>query len=292
MVEWLSELLWMPFADYSFMRRALAGCLALSLSAAPVGAFLMLRRMSLAADAMSHAILPGAGLAYVFFGLSLSAMTFGGVLAGLMVVLAAGAVARGANTYADASLAAFYLISLSLGVLLVSLRGNSIDLLHVLFGSVLALDDAALALVGGIAGVTILCLAAGYRALVLDSVDPEFLRGISRAGPWVHHAYMVALVFNLVAAFHALGTLMAIGIMVLPAASVRFWTQHLPRLLALAAATAMVGCVCGLLASYHLGVPAGPAIVLVLGLIYVSSLLAGPYGLLRPHRVGGWHFQS
>ncbi|MDA0191566.1 MAG: metal ABC transporter permease, partial [Proteobacteria bacterium] len=72
-----------PFIEFGFMRRALAGCLALALGATPVGVFLMLRRMSLAGDAMSHAILPGAAIGYLIAGLSLSAMTFGGLVAGL-----------------------------------------------------------------------------------------------------------------------------------------------------------------------------------------------------------------
>ena len=133
--------IWQPFADYGFMRRALAGCLTLSAGAAPLGTILLLRRMSLVGDAMSHAILPGAALGYLFFGLSLTAMTLGGLLAGVLVALLSGVVTRHTALREDASFAGFYLISLALGVLLISLRGSNVDLLHVLFGSVLALDD-------------------------------------------------------------------------------------------------------------------------------------------------------
>ena len=95
-------------------------------------------------DAMGHAILPGAAIGYLLAGLSLFAMSLGGFAAGLAVALAAGLVARSTVLREDASLAGFYLISLALGVLLVSVRGSNVDLLHVLFGTVLALDDAAL----------------------------------------------------------------------------------------------------------------------------------------------------
>ena len=135
-----------PFIEFGFMRRALAGCLALSLGATPIGVFLMLRRMSLAGDAISHAILPGAAIGYLIAGLSLSAMTMGGLVAGIAVALLAGGVARNSVIKEDTSLATFYLMSLSAGVLIISMRGSSVDLLHVLFGSVLALDDAALLL--------------------------------------------------------------------------------------------------------------------------------------------------
>ena len=103
----------------------------------------MLRRMSLVGDAMAHAILPGAAIGYLVAGLSLGWMTIGGLVAGFAVALLAGRRrARPPCCSEDASLAAFYLISLALGVTLVSLRGSNVDLLHVLFGTVLALDDA------------------------------------------------------------------------------------------------------------------------------------------------------
>ena len=135
------EILIAPFAEFDFMRRALVGMLALSLGGAPIGVFLMLRRMSLTGDAMAHAILPGAALGFLVAGFDLFAMTAGGIIAGFAVAIGAGVVARVTELKEDASLAAFYLVSLALGVLIVSLRGSNIDLLHVLFGSVLALDD-------------------------------------------------------------------------------------------------------------------------------------------------------
>lgn len=281
-----------PFVEFGFMRRALAGCLALSLGATPVGAFLMLRRMSLAGDAMSHAVLPGAALGYLFAGLSLSAMTLGGLVAGLIVALLAGGVARHSVLKEDASLAAFYLISLSAGVLIVSLRGSNVDLLHVLFGSVLALDDDALFLLAGFATITVLALTAGFRLLVAECCDPSFLRGVSGLSPLAHYGFMVLVVLNLVGGFHALGTLMAVGIMILPAATARFWVAGIGRLILLAVLLAMAGSLAGLLISYHFNLPAGPAIVLTLGGFYLLSLAAGPHGPLRARFGRRWHFQS
>ena len=193
----LVELIWSPFADFEFMRRALVGTSVLSLSAGPVGVFLMLRRMSLSGDAMAHAILPGAAVGFLVSGLELLPMAFGGLVAGLAVALVSGAVARATIQKEDASLAAFYLISLALGVLLVSLKGSSIDLMHVLFGTVLALDNQALILIGAIATVTIVALAVMWRALVAECMDPVFLRSVSRAGPFVHFSFLVLVVLNL-----------------------------------------------------------------------------------------------
>ena len=280
-----------PFAEFDFMRRALVGVVALSVSGAPIGVFLMLRRMSLTGDAMAHAILPGAALGYLVAGFSLPAMTIGGLAAGFAVALAAGAVARATVLKEDASLAAFYLISLALGVTIVSLRGSAIDLLHVLFGNVLALDDGVLILLAGVATVSLLALAALYRPLVLECVDPGFLRSVSRSGGFVHLTFLALVVLNLVAGFNALGTLLAVGMMMLPAAAARFWTADITRLLLLATGFGLVAGYAGLVVSYAAGssLPAGPAIILAAGCLYLLSLLFGSQdglarrALIRPH---------
>jgi zinc/manganese transport system permease protein len=275
-----------PFIEFGFMRQALLGCIALALSAAPVGVFLMLRRMSLMGDAMAHAILPGAAIGYLLFGLSLAAMTVGGIVAGLTVAIGSGLVARNTLIREDTSLAAFYLISLSLGVLIVSVRGNNVDLLHVLFGSVLALDGAALALLWGIASVTLTTLFLIRRPLILECLDPGFLRQVSGLGAVAHVGFLALLVINLVAGFHALGTLMAVGIMVLPAASARFWVRRLGPLVAVATGIALLTSIAGLLLSYHADWPTSPVIVLGLGGVYLLSMAFAPRGVLRQRPTG------
>ncbi|KAB1075291.1 metal ABC transporter permease [Methylobacterium planeticum] len=279
-----------PFLEFGFMRRALVGCLALSFSAPPVGVFLMLRRMSLMSEAMSHAILPGAAAGFLVAGLSLPAMTLGGLAAGLTVALLAGLVTRSTQLKEDASLAAFYLISLAAGVLLVSLRGSQIDLLHILFGTVLALDDAALLLLGGIATVTLFALAALYRPLVMECVDPLFLRTVSRAGGPVHFAFLALVVMNLVGGFQALGTLLAVGLMLLPAITARFWARDLSGLIPASMLVSTLASLTGLSLSYHADLPTGPAIVLSAGALYLASMLVGPrggllYRLVRPRHL-------
>jgi zinc/manganese transport system permease protein len=264
-----------PFADFAFMRRALVGGIVLAIAGGPVGVFLMLRRMSLSGDAMAHAILPGVAIGYLVSGLALGPMTLGGLIAGWLVVLLAGVVARVSVIKEDASLAVFYLISLALGVTIVSLKGSNVDLLQVLFGSVLALGDDALILIGTVATITLVTVALIYRPLVLDTVDPQFLRSVSGAGTPVHLIFLALVVLNLVGGFNALGTLLAVGLMVIPAAASRFWSADVTFLVALSAILGSIACYVGLVVSYHLNVAAGPAIILVAGSLYVLSLLFG-----------------
>lgn len=270
-----------PFVDFQFMRRALAGCLALSLAATPMGLFMLLRRMSLMADAMSHAILPGAAMGYLLFGLSLGAMSGGGIIAGLLVALASGFVARTSVLREDASLAAFYLFSLAAGVLMISMRGRNIDLLHVLFGNVLALDSGSLLFIVGVASFTLFALALLFRALVAECHDPAFFRSVSRASAFAHYGFLVLVTLNLVGGFHALGTLMAVGIMLLPAASARLCCRRLSAMLAACVVFAFGSCLCGLLLSFHYDLPAGPAIIVAASVVYFGALLFGRGGILR-----------
>lgn len=277
MIADLHSLFIEPFSDFAFMQRALWGCFVLSLSATPIGVFLTLRKMSLTGDAMSHAILPGAAIGFLISGVSVIAMTIGGVIAGCIVAILAGVVARHSNAEEDSSLATFYLLSLASGVLIISLKGSNIDLLHVLFGSTLALNNEALILLTSIATVTLLTLAVLYRPLVFECVDPAFFRSISKLSAVAHYGFLLLVVLNLVAGFHALGTLMAVGLMLIPAAIARFWTVKLGRMLVIAFMTSVVSCYLGLFISFHVSYATSPAIILVMGCIYIVSLFFGQH---------------
>lgn len=273
----LYEYLIVPFQEFDFMRSALAAVVFLALSAAPVGVFLVMRRMSLVGDALSHAVLPGAAIGYMVAGLSLPAMSLGGFVAGIVMALLAGVVSRFTEVKEDANFAAFYLSSLAIGVILVSLGGNSVELLHLLFGSVLSVDKEALLMMRAVASLTIITLSVIFRPLMLESIDPLFLRAVRGKGGVWHGIFLVLVVMNLVAGFQALGTLMSVGLMMLPAIAARLWVRRMGALMVVAALGALVCGYAGLLLSYHhpANVPSGPTIILFCGIWYVISVLFG-----------------
>ena len=277
----LYDLLCAPFADYAFMRRALAATAAIAVGSAPLGVFLVLRRLSLMAEAMSHAIMPGIAAAFVCVGFSLPLMSLGGFCAGMAVAFCAGLVSRATALREDASFAAFYLIALALGVLLVSLHGSTVDLLHLLFGSILAIDNAGLILMTAIASFTLATLALCYRPLTIAISDPVFFQSQGGSLTRYHLLYLLLATLNLVAGFQALGTLMSVGMMIIPAIAARFWVRHLDAMLVLSVLIGIAAGFVGLLLSYHLSVASGPAIILVAGGVYLVSLLAGRHGSLR-----------
>jgi zinc/manganese transport system permease protein len=262
-----------PFESFGFMRTALVACFALALANGPVGTLLLLRRMSLEGDVISHAVMPGAALGFLYAGYSLAALSLGGFLTGVLVAGSAGLVARFRPKRPEVSLAAFYLVSLALGVIIVSARGSNVDLMHVLFGTVLAVDMRNLLFIAIISSAALLVLAAIYRPLAIDSFDPAFLRSVGAGGGVYRGAFLLIVVLNLVASFQAFGTLLAIGPMLLPAAAALCWTQRIWATIALAVAIGMAADYAGLLMSYYANLPSGPAIVLAGGAMYGLSMI-------------------
>jgi zinc/manganese transport system permease protein len=231
-------------------------------------------------DALSHAVLPGVAIGFMLSGLSLTAMALGGVAAGMLVAALAGLVTRFTTLKEDASLAAIYLVALALGVMLISGHGTQLALLHILFGRALGVNHEGLLMVACVASVSVLLLAAMYRGLVLESFDPVFLGAAGRRGWLWQQGFLMLVVINLVAGFQTLGTLMAVGLMMLPAVSSRLWHDTLPAQLVNASVQAMLASGTGLLLSYHLDTPSGPTIIGCAGALYVMSLLVAPGGWL------------
>ena len=202
--------------------------------------------------------------------------------AGLSMAGLSAWITRRTGLREDASLAALYPISLASGILILGIAGKRLDLLHLLFGSALAVDSQTLTGMFWVTTFSMLLMAAIYRPLLLDTLDPLFLRRVSRLGPLAHGLFLTLVVLNLVIGFQAIGALMVVGLMMLPAIASRFWSRRLPVLILI---SAVIGCVSvwlGLLLSFYYSLPSGPAIVLMAGCGYALSVIFGPvHGLLR-----------
>ena len=263
------------------MKRALIGAILVSVGSAPLGVFLVLRRMSLMGDVIAHAILPGVAAAFIMYGMAIPAMSIGGLIAGLTVAILAGVVSRVTALREDASLAAFYLISVAAGVLIIAIFGNAQDLEDILFGDAKALDDNVIHLMACVSGLTLATLALIFRPLAVESFDPVFLRSVGGKGGLVQSVFLTLAVLNMVESYRAMGTLMSAGLMLIPAIAAQFWTQRLRTMLAIAIGIGMTGAVAGLAIAFSYNIPSGPTIILIVGAIYVLSLLFGRFGSVR-----------
>jgi zinc/manganese transport system permease protein len=235
--------------------------------------------MSLMSDVLQHGVLPGIAIGALFAGLSVWAMGFSGVVAGLAVAVIAGWLARRTGGREDSQLAGMYLLALAIGVALISSQ-HSLDLTHILFGNVLAVDDAALFGMAGVATVTLPVLALIWRPLVLESLDPGFMAATAGKGGLWHLVFLMLVVLCVVSGFVALGTLMSVGLMMLPAIAARHWSASLAGQVRMSVFLACLSSAGGLILSFNLDIPAGPAIVLTAGGLWIVSLLTGPGGSL------------
>ena len=269
-----------PFSEYAFMRSALVACMALAVASGPLGTLLLLRRMGLVGDVLSHAVMPGAAVGFALAGSALAALSVGGLFTGIAVVLLMILGTRFGAQREDASLAAFYFASIGVGVLIVSLRGTNLDLMHVLLGTVLAIDVPALVLIVAIASVVVAALALIFRPLAIQSFDPAFLRTMGGSDSTYRAIFLVLVVLDLVAGFQAFGTLLAGVPLLLPAAAARCWAQRIGPLVGLSIGFGMVAGYAGLLVSYHLNVPSGPAIACAAALVYAVSALVSASRML------------
>jgi zinc/manganese transport system permease protein len=270
-----------PFAEYDFMLRALAAAIILSVSGSVIGTFLVLRRMSLIGDSMAHAVLPGAALGFLWFGLSLPAMGIGGLITGVVLAVLAALSSRLGVLREDTSFAALFPISLALGVVLVLQSGTSLDLMHVLFGALLAVDNTGLVAIMGVASVTLLAFAIFYRFLIMEALDPDFLRAQGMQPVLLQATFLILAILNLVIGFQVFGTLMVLGLLIVPAATAQLWARQIPTQIAAAAAIGSASSFAGLLLSYYHDLPSGPAIILVSGFFYITSLCFGRFGSIR-----------
>ena len=253
------------------MRSALVACMALAVASGPLGTLLLLRRMGLVGNVLSHAVMPGAAVGFALAGSALAVLSAGGLVTGIAVVLFMILGTRFGAQREDASLAAFYFTSIGVGVLIVSMRGTNLDLMHVLLGTVLAIDVAALVLIVGIASVVLAVLALIFRPLAIQSFDPAFLRTMGASDSAYRAMFLVLVVLDLVAGFQAFGTLLAGVPLLLPAAAARCWAQRIGPLVGLSIGFGVASGYAGLLASYHLNVPSGPAIACAAAFIYAVS---------------------
>jgi zinc/manganese transport system permease protein len=274
-----------PFETLAFMRTAMVACLALALTNGAVGTLLVLRRMSLDGEVLGHAVMPGAAVGFLYAGPSPAWLSLGGLASGLAVAALAGLI-TGGRVQRDAGLVAFYLVALSLGVVLVAWRGSNVDVMRVLFGTVLAIDQRALVEIAAVSSVIVLAIAALYRPLAVGAFDPAFLRAVGTRTPY-GTVFQALVVLALVASFQAFGTLLAVGPMLLPAAAARCWGLGVAASMALATGFALTASVTGLLVSYHGNLPSGPAIVLAAGLLFGISLVAASLWRRLAPMIGG-----
>lgn len=253
------------------LSKALASCFLLSLSSGPLGVFLVLRRMTLIGDALSHGILPGVALAFLLWGPAPVGMNIMGMGAGLMLACLSTGLSHAAKLNEESTFAGLYLLSLSVGVLL--LAHHQDELLHMLFGSLATLSQESIWTIGGISIVTLIFLFQYYQPLVIQCFDPDFFEYRGGNSRTLKILFMLVLSMNLVASFQALGTLMALGLLILPALIMRLLSNNLRIMCIGSSILGISASAIGLLWARQTPHLWGATIVAILGFFYLGALI-------------------
>jgi ABC-type Mn2+/Zn2+ transport system permease subunit len=276
-MDWLTE----PF-QHEFMRRVFIGGALIGFTNGFLGAFVVLRRLALMADSLSHSLLPGLAVGMMLFGLAPMGLFFGALVAALIVALGAQLLARNSRLKEDTALGLLYTVAFSLGVVMISFMKVRVSLLHYLFGNILGLSNTDIWLIYGISLVVVPLLTALQRPLLLTLFDPTVAMSQGVRVNWLNFLLMAGLVLTMIASLQAIGVIMLLGLLIAPAATVYLLCDSYPAMLWGGGGIGMFGSCAGLLLSYRFDLPSGACIVLVLGVLFFIAYLFSPrYGLMR-----------
>ena len=269
-----------------FMRRALVGGALIGFTNGFLGAFIVLRRMSLMADALSHSMLPGLAIGLMIAGsLQAGALFLGGIVAAFFVALGAMLLARASRIKEDTSLAILYTFAFSVGALLLQLSPTKVDLRHYLFGNVLGLDNADLWIAYGVALAVIPGMLLAQRPMMLMLFDSAVARSQGVKVGMLHLILVAASVLTVISSAKAVGVILMLGLLVGPAATMYLVTDNFSRMMWGGAVLGASATVIGLLVSYRFDVPSGAAIVIALFAVFLGVFVCSPrYGLLARFR--------
>lgn len=274
------EFLFEPF-QHAFMQRALLACILIGFLNGFLGTFVVLRRMALMADSLSHSLLPGLAVGVMLFGLAPSALFVGGLSAALVVAVGAQLLSRGTRVKEDTALGILYTVAFSTGVVLLHVVKVRVSLMHYLFGNILGVSDQDLWIAYGVALVVLPLLVALERPFQLLLFDPAVARSQGVAAGALNLVLVLALALTMISSLQAVGVILLLGLLISPAATVYLLCDSLPAMLWGGGALGVLGSVLGLWLSYRWEVPSGACIVLVLGSFFCLAYLFSPrYGLL------------
>jgi len=276
-MDWLLE----PFR-HEFMQRALLGGALIGFTNGFLGAFVVLRRLALMADSLSHSLLPGLVIGVMVFGLAPQGLFLGALVAALFVALGSQMIARSSRLKEDTALGILYTVTFSIGLVLLSFVKVRVSLMHYLFGNIIGLADSDLWVCYAVTLITVPVLAALQRPFLLTLFEPNVARSQGVAVGALNLLLIVLLVLTMVSSLQAVGVILLLGLLLAPAATIYMLCDSFPAMLWGGGLIGLVGSVAGLVLSNRVpNLPSGAAIVLVLGVMFFVAYLFSPrYGII------------
>jgi manganese transport system permease protein len=277
MPDWLIE----PFR-HEFNQRALIAALMIGFTNGYASAFVVLRKSALKVGSLSHALLPGIAVAILVVGLHDWSAFLGSLFAALLIGLGSLAVSRGSRLDQDSALAILYTAAFSGGIILLRRLGVTSEMEGWLFGNIMGLRDNDLWTNFWISTGALTFLTALHRPLLMTLFDAEVAATLGVPVRALQYALFAVLIIVLISSLQAVGCMLALGLLVTPAATIYLLTDSTEALFWGGAILGGLCAACAVLMGWWLNLEQGPAIVLVLGAVFLLAFLFSPrYGVIR-----------
>lgn len=255
---------------YQFLQNALMAAILIGVICGIIGCFIILRGMALIGDAISHAVLPGVAIAYMF-GFS---YFIGALISALLTAVGIGWITQNSKIKDDTAIGIMFTAAFALGVVLITLRrGTGTDLWHILFGNVLAVSHADLWVILLIGLIIFLFVIIFYKQLLLATFDPVMARAVGLPTERIHYSLLLLLSLITVASLKIVGIILVVAMLITPGAAAYLLTERISRMLVVAPLFGAISSVAGVYLSYIYDTPTGASVVLVAALIFACCLL-------------------
>ena len=268
MIDVLIEPLEFPFMQRAFLAAGFAAVVC-----ALVGSFVVLKGLAFMGDAVAHSSLAGMSVAYFLGGNIFWGALGWAIPAALLITF----ISRRANLRLDASIGIIFASGFALGIILMSrVTGYAADLFGLLFGNVLGISWAEVALIGGIAAAVSLVIAAFYKELLFTSYDATMSAASGIPVRFMQYLLPVLVGVTTVASLKAVGIVLVLALLVTPSATAMLLARRMPSIMAHSVAVGLIATVLGLYLSFYADLPSGPSIVLVATGLFLLALLFSP----------------
>ncbi|HDH6177947.1 TPA: metal ABC transporter permease [Staphylococcus aureus] len=253
---------------YQFLNRALITSIIVGIVCGTVGSLIVLRGLSLMGDAMSHAVLPGVALSFLF-GIP---MFVGALITGMIASIFIGYITSSSKTKPDAALGISFTAFLASGIIIISLINTTTDLYHILFGNLLAITNSAFLTTIVIGSIVLILIIIFYRPLMISTFDPTFSRMSGLNTTLLHYFVMLLLSLVTVASIQTVGIILVVALLITPASTAFLISKKLYSMMIIASLISVISSIVGLYYSYIYNIPSGATIVLCTFVIYIITL--------------------
>ncbi|MEA5617753.1 metal ABC transporter permease [Cronbergia sp. UHCC 0137] len=266
--------------QYGFMQRSLIIAILVGLLCAVVGSYLMVQRLALLGDAISHSVLPGLAIAFMVGG----NIFVGAFIAGILSTVAITFINTRSPIKEDAAMGIVLSAFFALGITLITViqKSNKIDLNHFLFGNILGVTADEVRDTAIIAAIVLIVIVLLYKELLFYTFDPLGAQAAGLPVNRLNFGLMVLIALTIVASMKAVGVILVLSLLITPGATAYLLVKRLHQVMILGAVIGIISSISGMYLSYFYNLPSGPAIVLVVSGLFVLALFFSPrHGIFK-----------